>query len=213
MTEGSVHTPAFRIPTFRIPAFRTSSALLSGGLVLALSLAACERPSAVATRSAPASGSDGAYAAAGSLDPGGREGRPYEAGPAPRSQDRAEAPAPLLDGRPIWTSSRRGGAEENARKAFARNGESFGASNLDAYVRKARTFIQAPPSGAQRLTRRNGDVLMYHPGSNTFAVASRDGTPRAFFQPDDGPAYWEAQKARESQGRTASTGGARSSDG
>lgn len=213
MTEGSVHTPAFRIPTFRIPAFRTSSALLSGGLVLALSLAACERPSAVATRSAPASGSDGAYAAAGSLDPGGREGRPYEAGPAPRSQDRAEAPAPLLDGRPIWTSSRRGGAEENARKAFARNGESFGASNLDAYVRKARAFIEAPPSGAQRLTRRNGDVLMYHPGSNTFAVASRDGTPRAFFQPDDGPAYWETQKARESQRRTASTGATRSSDG
>ena len=208
MTEGSVHTPAFRIPTVR-----TSSALLSGGLVLALSLAACERPSAVATRSAPASGSEGAYASAGSTDPGGREGRPYEAGPAPRSQDRAEAPAPLLDGRPIWTSSRRGGAEENARKAFARNGESFGAPNLDAYVRKARAFIETPPSGAQRLTRRNGDVLMYHSGSNTFAVASRDGTPRAFFQPDDGPAYWEAQKARESQRRTASTGAARSSDG
>ena len=208
MTEGSVHTPAFRIPTFR-----TSSALLSGGLVLALSLAACERPSAVATRSAPASGSEGAYASAGSTDPGGREGRPYEAGPAPRSQDRVEAPAPLLDGRPIWTSSRRGGAEENARKAFARNGESFGAPNLDAYVRKARAFIETPPSGAQRLTRRNGDVLMYHSGSNTFAVASRDGTPRAFFQPDDGPAYWEAQKARESQRRTASTGAARSSDG
>lgn len=208
MTEGSVHTPAFRIPTFR-----TSSALLSGGLVLALSLAACERPSAVATRSAPASGSEGAYASAGSTDPGGREGRPYEAGPAPRSQDRVEAPAPLLDGRPIWTSSRRGGAEENARKAFARNGESFGAPNLDAYVRKARAFIETPPSGAQRLTRRNGDVLMYHSGSNTFAVASRDGTPRAFFQPDDGPAYWEAQKARESQRRTASTGATRSSDG
>jgi hypothetical protein len=122
-------------------------------------------------------------------------------------------PAPLLDGRPIWTASRRGGAEENARKAFARNGESFGATNLNAYVRKARAFIEAPPSGAQRLTRRNGDVLMYHPGSNTFAVASRDGTPRAFFQPDDGPAYWEVQKARESQRRTASTGAARSSDG
>jgi len=212
MTEGSVHTPAFRIPTFR-----TSSVLLSGGLVLALSLAACERPSAVATRSAPAAGSaftsEGAYAAAGSPDPGGREGRSYEAGPASRSQDRAEVAAPLLDGRPIWTASRRGGAEENARKAFARNGESFGAPNLDSYVRKARAFIEAPPSGAQRLTRRNGDILMYHPGSNTFAVASRDGTPRAFFQPDDGPAYWEAQKARESQRRTASTGGGRSSDG
>ena len=218
MTEGSVHTPAFfnlafRNLAFRIPAFRTSSALLSGGLVLALSLAACERPSAVASRSAPASGSEQAYAAAGSPDPGGREGRAYAAGPVPRSEDRAEAPAPLLDGRPIWTASRRGGAEENARKAFARNGESFGAPNLDAYVRKARAFIEAPPSGAQRLTRRNGDVLMYHPGSNTFAVASRDGTPRAFFQPDDGPAYWEVQKARESQRRTASTGAARSSDG
>ena len=218
MTDGSVRTPvsrtsAFRISAFRISGFRTSSALLSGGLVLALSLAACERPSAVAARGAPASGSEGAYAAVGSPDPGGREGRPYEAGPAPRSEDRAEAPAPLLDGRPMWTSSRRGGAEENARKAFARNGESFGAPNLETYVRKARAFIESPPSGAQRLTRRNGDVLMYHPGSNTFAVASRDGTPRAFFRPDEGAAYWETQKARESQRRTASTGAARSSDG
>ena len=199
--------------SIRAPAFRMTPVLVSGALLLALGLAACERPSAVAARSAPASGSDGAYAAAASPDPGLSEGRAYATGRTSRSSDQAEAPAPLLDGRPIWTASRRGGAEENARKAFARNGESFGAPNLEAYVRKARAFIEAPPAGVQRLTRRNGDVLFYHPGSNTFAVASRDGTPRAFFRPDDGAAYWEAQKARESQRRTASNSGARSSDG
>lgn len=218
MTDRSLRTPALQdraphAPGFRIPAVRPSAVLVSAGLVLALGLSACERPSAVATRSAAASGADAGYAAAASPDPGGPEGRPYEPERASRSADRAEAPAPLLDGRPLWTSSRRGGAEENARKAFARNGESFGAPNLESYVRKARAFIETPPAGVQRLTRRNGDRLIYHPGSNTFAVASRDGTPRAFFRPDDGAAYWEAQKARESQRRTASAGGARASDG
>lgn len=198
---------------------RPSVLLLSGAFLLALSVAACERPSAVGAR--PADTASG-YAAA---DPGpgardayaeapGAGGRSYDAGAPARAGDRASAPAPLLDGRPLWTASRRGGAEENARRAFARNGESFGASSLPAYVRKARAFIDTPPAGVQRLTRRNGDVLMYHPSSNTFAVASRDGTPRAFFRPDEGAAYWEAQKARESQRRTtASTGAGRGSEG
>jgi pyocin large subunit-like protein len=188
----------------------TPVVLLLGTLSLALSLAGCERPSAVRADGASASdAADTAYSPAAAADTSERNNR-YDGG---RSGDRAEAPAPLLDGRPLWTSSRRGSAEENAQRAFARNGESFGASSLEAYVRKARTFIDDPPQGAQRLTRRNGDVLIYHPGSNTFAVASREGQPRAFFHPDQGGAYWEAQKARETQARSARAGSDRASEG
>ncbi|WP_333806720.1 hypothetical protein [Phenylobacterium sp.] len=186
--------------------------LLLGTLSLALSFAGCERPSAVRADSA-ASGGDAPYAAASPADMSDRGDRFASARAGGRSGEVAQAPAPLLEGRPIWTSSRRGSAEENARRAFARNGESFGTPSLEAYVRKARTFIDTPPQGAQRLTRRNGDVLIYHPGSNTFAVASRDGAPRAFFHPDQGVAYWEAQKAREAQRRTARAGADRPSEG
>ena len=188
---------------------RTPSLLLVGALSLTAVLAGCERPAAVRADAGPASRGETDYAAAPSSDPVPRA----ENADGRRFADRAEAPAPLLDGRPLWTSSRRGSAEENARRAFARNGDSFGASSLEAYVRKARTFIDAPPAGAQRLTRRNGDVLLYHPASNTFAVASREGAPRAFFHPDEGAAYWEAQKARETQRRTARAGSDRASEG
>jgi len=188
---------------------RTPSLLLVGALSITAVLAGCERPAAVRADAGPASRGETDYAAAPSSDPVPRA----ETADGRRFADRAEAPAPLLDGRPLWTSSRRGSAEENARRAFARNGDSFGASSLEAYVRKARTFIDAPPAGAQRLTRRNGDVLLYHPASNTFAVASREGAPRAFFHPDEGAAYWEAQKARETQRRTARAGSDRASEG
>ena len=190
---------------------RTPSVLLLGALSLATVLAGCERPSAGRADAAPGAGDASAYASAPAS--GGGEPATYaERGSAP-DRSRAGTPAPLLDGRPLWTASRRGGAEENAQRAFARNGDSFGASSLEAYVRKARAFIDAPPAGAQRLTRRNGDVLIYHPASNTFAVASRDGAPRAFFHPDDGAGYWAEQKARESRGRTARAGGERTSEG
>ncbi len=187
----------------------TPVVLLLGTLSLALSLAGCERPSAVRPDGAAASAADSAYSPPAPTGASDRDNR-YDGG---RSGERAEAPAPLLDGRPLWTSSRRGSAEENAQRAFARNGESFGASSLESYVRKARTFIDDPPQGAQRLTRRNGDVLIYHPPSNTFAVASREGHPRAFFHPDQGGAYWEAQKARETQARSARAGSDRASEG
>lgn len=187
---------------------RTPVVLVLGALSLAAALAGCERPSAVRAEAGPSP--EDAPAAASAAAGGAAV---FADRPGAVSQDAATAPAPLLDGRPLWTSSRRGSAEENARRAFARNGESFGAASLEAYVRKARAFIDVPPAGAERLTRRNGDVLLYHPASNTFAVASRDGDPRAFFRPDEGAAYWAEQKARESRGRTARAGSERPSEG
>ena len=57
-----------------------------------------------------------------------------------------------------------------------------------------------PPRGAQTLTRRNGDTLIYDPAGNVFAVATRDGAPRTMFKPDEGAAYWAKVKAREAEG-------------
>lgn len=102
--------------------------------VLAL-LAACERPSAVASR----------------------DDRPAAAETAAPSSERAEArrdesPVKLVDGKPMWSASRRGTAEENAQRSYDRNGEAFGAKDLDDFVKKAHAFVDDPPAGTQRLT-------------------------------------------------------------
>ncbi len=117
--------------------------------------------------------------------------------------DRREEPVALIDGRPMWSASRRYSAAENAQRAFDRNGEAFGARDLDQFVRKAHAFVSHPPAGTQTVTRANGDVLFYDPKANVFAVASKAGAPRTMFKPDEGAAYWDQQKTREAR-RTAS---------
>lgn len=119
--------------------------------------------------------------------------------------DAREAPVPRVDGKPMWSASRRYTAEENAQRAFDRNGEAFGAKDVDDFVRKAHAFVTDPPAGAQTLTRANGDVLIYDAASNVFAVKTGEGAPRTMFKPDDGAAYWAEQREREAR-RTARAG-------
>lgn len=162
---------------------------LSLGLALVM-VAACERPSAVAKKEEPARDASSS-----------RDDAPSRTA----SADRSDEPVRELDGQPYWSSSRRGSAEENAQRAFDRNGEAFGADNVDDFVRKAHDFAQDPPSGTQRLTRANGDVLLYDPKDNVFAVVSKAGAPRTMFKPEEGAAYWQEQKDREER-RTAQAG-------
>ena len=64
-------------------------------------------------------------------------------------------------------------------------------------MQKAHAFIANPPPGTETVRRANGDTLFYQASTNTFLVATSDGTPRTMFKPDDGPAYWDQQKTRE----------------
>ena len=154
------------------------SVLLATGAGL-LALAACDNgPSAVEPAQAPAASQVAQDAVA-------------------RAPDPARAEAPEVDGRPMWSETQRYSAQENAERAYARNGEAFQAANLDDFVRKAHAFVNDPPAGAETLRRANGDTLIYDPKANVFAVATAEGAPRTMFKPDDGPAYWEEQKARE----------------
>lgn len=117
-----------------------------------------------------------------------------------RAAEARAAPVRRVDGKPMWSANRRFTADQNAERNFRRNGAAFGAATLDAYVAKAHAFIARPPRGAQTLTRRNGDTLIYDPAGNVFAVATRDGAPRTMFRPDEGAAYWDRVKAREAEG-------------
>lgn len=158
----------------------------------ALALSACDNgPSAVAPKQA--AGTQMAASAGESYSTA-----PRSEGTAPRVDHRND-PVKLVDGKPMWSASRRYSAEQNAQRAFERNGAAFGADSLDAFVKKAHAFVGDPPKGAQTLTRGNGDLLIYDPKSNVFAVRSREGAPRTMFRPDDGRAYWDQQVARESR--------------
>jgi pyocin large subunit-like protein len=161
------------------------AASLGASLIL---LTACERPSAVASKDEASAASAAPRAA------------PSEFA---RADERSAEPVRQIDGKPIWSASRRGSAEENARRSFERNGEAFGARDFDAFVRKTHDFVENPPAGTERLTRANGDVLLYDPKGNVFAVVTETGAPRAMFKPDDGAAYWQEQKTRESRRQTA----------
>lgn len=174
------------------------------GLAL-LALAGCSDPA-----SAPAR--EHASADVGATGRDGGDGRAFASRERPdgRSEsdgpDPRDAPVPLHEGKPMWSATSRYTAQENAERAFDRRGEDF----ADAYVDAAHAFVGGPPADVLTLTRANGDRLLYAPGDNVFAVATREGAPRTFFKPDEGMAYWREQETREAE-RTSS-GGERRAD-
>jgi pyocin large subunit-like protein len=111
--------------------------------------------------------------------------------------DARDAPVPKAqDGKPLWTANKRHTAEENAQYAFGRNGEAFGAKDLDDFVAKAHAFVNHPPAGVEKISRSNGDTELYDAKTNVFAVVSKDGAPRTIFKPDNGPDYWAKEEAK-----------------
>ena len=165
----------------------------------ALALTGCDNgPSAVSQKQAAGTqmATHSQSPASGAIDDSANEG----AGPR---VDHRQDPVKLVDGKPMWSASRKFSAQENAERAFARNGEAFGADSLGAFVEKAHGFVAHPPKGTLTFARANGDKLFYDPRGNVFAVASRAGAPRTMFKPDDGMTYWEQQKARETKRQTA----------
>ncbi len=124
-------------------------------------------------------------------------------GDDPRRSDPRDEPVKLVSGKPYWAANRTRSAEENAQRSFERNGATFEAKSADDYVAKVHAFVSDPPKGSQTLKRANGDLLIYDPKGNVFAVVSREGAPRTMFKPDQGAAYWDEQKDRESKRASA----------
>lgn len=176
------------------------AAALGCAAIVVVLVAACDSgPSAVPARDRSNAAMDAAAAAARA------------------NQDRVSAPAgtaedetPSFNGRPLWSANRKYTAQQNADYHFKRNGAEFGAADVEQFVQKAHAFVNQPPRGALTLKRANGDTLIYDPKDNVFAVSTKDGAPRTMFKPDDGMAYWERQKERETQ--SASSGRSRRSD-
>ena len=97
--------------------------------------------------------------------------------------------------KPVLTANRRETVDAKVARLFERNGADFGAASAEDYLAKVQAFSTRPPAGTERAERPNGDVLLYHAATNTFAVVSRDGVAKTMFKPRDGAAYWTEQKA------------------
>ena len=164
----------------------------------ALTLTACDNgPSAVAKKQAA-----GTQMAENQGPSASSSDASYDDNGAPQVDHRKD-PVKLMDGKPMWAASRKSSAQESAQRAFARNGDDFGADNLEDFVGKAHAFVEHPPKGTLTLVRNNGDKLFYDPKGNVFAVASKAGAPRTMFKPRDGMEYWDQQKTREAKRQTA----------
>lgn len=159
-------------------------------------LTACDNgPSAVASKQA--AGTQMAGAQMNGAEASARD-RVGDSSDEPQLDHRKDPVKLASDGKPMWSSSKKYSAQESAQHSFERNGEAFGAHDIDDFVSKAHAFVEHPPKGVQTIKRTNGDTLFYDPKTNVFAVANKDGAPRTMFKPDDGKAYWDEQKSRES---------------
>lgn len=112
-----------------------------------------------------------------------------------RGPDRPRTPPPMLNGRPEWADNRQHTAQENLAYQFEHWGGGFGARDEVDYAKKARAFIDRPPKGVEKVTRPNGDVILYDRASNTMAIVRRDGAPRLFRKPPGGVADWERARS------------------
>jgi pyocin large subunit-like protein len=173
--------------------------LLGAVACAAFSLSACDNgPSAVQTR-------DRSEAAAPSYETAVSARGDDIGGPArertrsPRRQAAQTQADNALGGGLTWAANSRHTAQDNAQYQFDKRAADFGLTDFKAFVSKADAFVAHPPQGVLKVERSNGDVLLYDPKSNVFAVADRSGAPRTIFKPSDGMAYWDAQKAREAR--------------
>jgi len=171
---------------------------ISAGVAVALglmSLSACD--SGASAVKAPKAGERASVEANSPTE--GRGG----GGDDTRRSDPRDAPVKLVAGKPYWAANRTRSAEENAERSFQSNGKTFEAKSTEDYVAKVHAFVSDPPKGAETLKRSNGDLLIYDPKGNVFAVVSREGAPRTMFKPDEGASYWDEQKTREARRASA----------
>lgn len=106
-----------------------------------------------------------------------------------------ESSGPPVQAAGVLTSNRRESADAKAVRLFERNGPDFAATSAEDYLAKAKAFTSRPPADAEKVSRPNGDVLIYQARTNTFAVVDKRGVVRTMFKPSSGGDYWARQKS------------------
>jgi hypothetical protein len=77
-----------------------------------------------------------------------------------------------------WTIGRPKDANLNLTGHWDKHGAEFpNLNSANDYYRASTNFVTAPPAGTLTKVAPNGDVLLYNPATNTFAVRTSDGLP------------------------------------
>jgi hypothetical protein len=85
----------------------------------------------------------------------------------------------------MWTPGKQGDPVKNSFGHWQKHGGEFPElQNAKQYVEATTSFVNNPPAGARIKTRANGDIIIYDPNTNTFAVSTSDGVPKTMFKPD-----------------------------
>lgn len=113
-----------------------------------------------------------------------------------KGDDAARGSKSLECGKPgIWSSNKDRSSLENVYGHWQKHKAEFPEFlNAKQYADGAKTFMHNSPTGTLVKQRRNGDILKYHPESNTFGVMDSSGVPKTMFRPSDGIDYWSLQK-------------------
>lgn len=107
------------------------------------------------------------------------------------------------DGTERW-SSKPGNetSAENARGHFEHHRSEFPELKTERqYVDTANDFVTDPPETAEIFVRESGEVMIYDPPTNTFAVRTPEGPPATYMRPDLGAEYWAKDLAKHGGAR------------
>jgi RHS repeat-associated protein len=95
---------------------------------------------------------------------------------------------------PIWSETKTRTVVTNAFEHWEKHRLEFPElQNANQYARAAKRFVNSPPPGTLIKMRSGGDILLYDPSSNTFAVRAANGSPRTYFRPVEKMEYWNKQ--------------------
>lgn len=98
---------------------------------------------------------------------------------APRAS--TQTPSSRISG-PIWSSSSKRSASQNALSHFNKHGAEFaGVKNSLDYVAQAQKFLRTPSPGTLTGVRQNGDIVRYSPETNVLGVMNKFGAPKTYY--------------------------------
>ena len=84
----------------------------------------------------------------------------------------------------IWTTTRQRSSVKNAFLHWQEHGADFPELlNAKQYAESAKAFINSPPPGTLIKIRANGDIILYNPSTNSFAINNADLLPRTMYKP------------------------------
>ena len=84
-----------------------------------------------------------------------------------------------------WAATHDMTSTENATHHFQKHGAEMGYKTEAAYIAAAVDFTTHPPQGTLQTQQRDGDTVFFLPRTGWFAVRTKDGRLRTFFERTD----------------------------